>query len=133
MMSIFSEEEVLKVLNIYNPWWKIGELPKDYIQKMKRLAFYDVKDILMKSDIRRFVVLSGARRVGKTTILYQLIDELLNHGVNEKNIVYMSLDNPILKFGSLDKILEIYVQNISPKEEIYIFLDEIENSKQWHR
>ena len=77
MMSIFSEEEVLKVLNIYNPWWKIGELPKDYIQKMKRLAFYDVKDILMKSDIRRFVVLSGARRVGKTTILYQLIDELL--------------------------------------------------------
>ena len=35
MMSIFSEEEVLKVLNIYNPWWKIGELPKDYIQKMK--------------------------------------------------------------------------------------------------
>lgn len=132
MMSIFSEEEVLKVLNIYNPWWKIGELPKDYIQKMKRLAFYDVKDILMKSDIRRFVVLSGARRVGKTTILYQLIDELLNHGVNEKNIVYMSLDNPILKFGSLDKILEIYVQNISPKGEIYIFLDEIQYSTEWN-
>ena len=86
----------------------------------------------MKSDIRRFVVLSGARRVGKTTILYQLIDELLNHGVNEKNIVYMSLDNPILKFGSLDKILEIYVQNISPKGEIYIFLDEIQYSTEWN-
>lgn len=44
----------------------------------------------------------------------------------------MSLDNPILKFGSLDKILEIYVQNISPKGEIYIFLDEIQYSTEWN-
>ncbi|WP_416366657.1 AAA family ATPase [Muricomes intestini] len=27
--------------------------------------------------LRRFVVLSGARRVGKTTIMYQLIDNLI--------------------------------------------------------
>lgn len=131
-MNIFSQDEVLKILDAYNPWWKTGMVSRDDLQDMKRLAFYSAKEILIDNEIRRFVVLSGARRVGKTTILYQLINELLNKKINKENIIYISLDNPVLKFGNLKEILDIYIQSLMPKGKIYIFLDEIQYSEDWN-
>lgn len=131
-MAIFSQEQVQKVLNAYNPWWNLGKIPNNYVEDIKRIGYYEAKKVLDSKDIKRFVILSGARRVGKTTIIYQLINDLLEKGVNEKNILYVSLDNPILKFGTLDKIMETYIENISPKGEIYVFFDEIQYSKDWN-
>jgi len=131
-MAIFNEEQVLKILNAYNPWWKSTQIPSDYLKEIKRTAYYETEKILTNKSIRRFVVLSGARRVGKTTILYQLIQELLAKGINEKNIIYISLDNPILKFGTLDKIMDIYINNLAVQGQIYIFLDEIQYATDWN-
>ena len=131
-MAIFDEEQVLKILNAYNPWWKNSQIPSDYLREMKRTAYYDVEKIITNKSVRRFIILSGARRVGKTTILYQLIQKLIQQKVNEKNIIYISLDNPILKFGTLDKIMDIYINNIAPVGELYIFLDEIQYAKDWN-
>lgn len=131
-MAIFDEEQVLKILNAYNPWWKNAQIPKDYLKEMKRTAYYEAERILTNKSVRRFIVLSGARRVGKTTILYQLIQKLLEKGINEKNIIYLTLDNPILKFGTLDKIMEIYINNFAVDGQIYIFLDEIQYATDWN-
>ena len=119
-MAIFDEEQVVKILNTYNPWWKTAQIPSDYLKEMKRTAYYETEKIMENKTIRRFVILSGARRVGKTTILYQIIQKLLEKGINEKNILYVSLDNPILKFGTLDKIMDIYINNVASSGEIYI-------------
>lgn len=131
-MAIFDEEQVLKILNTYNPWWKTAQIPSDYLKEMKRTAYYETEKIMENKTIRRFVILSGARRVGKTTILYQIIQKLLEKGINEKNILYVSLDNPILKFGTLDKIMDIYINNVASSGEIYIFMDEIQYAKDWN-
>ena len=48
-------------------------------------------------------VLSGARRVGKTTIMYQMIDNLIDEGISPKNILYVSFDNPIVKLVEAEK------------------------------
>lgn len=69
---------------------------KESAKPQKKLAFYEAMQMLRHESIRRFVVLSGVRIVGKTTILYQLIDDLTEKGVNPKNILYVSFDNPIL-------------------------------------
>lgn len=131
-MAIFDEEQVLKILNAYNPWWKNAQIPSEYLKDMKRTAYYEAKKIIENDSVRRFIVLSGARRVGKTTILYQLIQKLLEKGINEKNILYLTLDNPILKFGTLDKIMDIYINNIALDGQIYIFLDEIQYATDWN-
>ena len=131
-MAIFSEEQVLKVMYSYNPWWKIGQIPQSMVKSIKRIAYYKAMQTFQEKTLKRYIVLSGARRVGKTTILYQMIEELLKNGVSEKNILYLSLDNPILKFGTLDKILEIYQNMILPEGQIYIFLDEIQYSQDWN-
>lgn len=131
-MAIFNEEQVLKILNAYNPWWKNAQIPSEYKKEIKRTAYYETKRIITNKSIRRFIVLSGARRVGKTTILYQLIQDLLEKGVNEKNIIYLTLDNPILKFGTLDKIMDIYINNFAGDGQKYIFLDEIQYATDWN-
>ena len=131
-MNIFPEEEILKFFDTYNPWWKTGMVKKSDLQNIKRISFYKAKETFLDSDIRRFVLLSGARRVGKTTIIYQLINELLNKGVNEKNIFYVSLDNPIVGSKDLNKLIELYINNIMPKGKLYIFLDEVQYAKEWN-
>ncbi len=46
-------------------------------------------------DIRRTVILTGTRRVRKTTIAYQMIDTLIKSGISPAQIVFVSLDYPM--------------------------------------
>ena len=64
-MSIINKNDILKVLISYNPWWKTNEVPTDTIKDMKRTAFYEAKKAFNNKEIRRYVLLTGARRVGK--------------------------------------------------------------------
>ena len=43
-MSIIKEEDILKVLISYNPWWKNFEVPKEEVKEMKRKAFFVLKE-----------------------------------------------------------------------------------------
>ena len=67
-MAIISKEGLLKVLVSYNPWWKTGVVNPKLSKTYKRFAFYEAMKRLNQTDIRRTVVLTGTRRVGKTTI-----------------------------------------------------------------
>ena len=133
-MSFVNNENILKVLNSYNLWWKTGSVPQGYSKPMKRFAYYESEKAFKHKLLRRFVILSGTRRVGKTTIMYQQIETLLNEQVNPKNILYVSFDNPLLKFCTLNDIIDNYTSNILYDEEqaIYLFLDEIQYAQDWN-
>ena len=88
---------------------------------------------LEQTDIRRTVVLTGTRRVGKTTIQYQMIDALLKKGVNPHQIVFISLDHPMLKLSAFKDILECYHENIYPNQDVYYFFDQIQYAAAWDR
>ena len=70
-MAIVSDEQVIKVLRQYNPWWRNPLAIKEENKPQKRLAYYEALRMISHKTIRRFAVLSGARRVGKTTIMYR--------------------------------------------------------------
>ena len=86
-MAIVSAEQVIKVLRQYNPWWRNPLAIKEENKPQKRLAYYEALRMISHKTIRRFAVLSGARRVGKTTIMYQMMNSLIDEGVNPKNSV----------------------------------------------
>lgn len=130
-MAIVSEDKITKVLWQYNPWWRMPVAGKTSAKPRKRLAFYETMQMLLHESIRRFVVLSGVRRVGKTTILYQLIDDLIERGVNPHNILYVSFDNPILKLISVETALSVYESLYPIEGERYLFLDEIQYTDDW--
>lgn len=130
-MTIVSDEQVIKVLQQYNPWWRKDSAIKEESKPQKRLAYYEALKILKHNSIRRFVLLSGVRRVGKTTILYQVMEHLIDEGINAKNILYVSFDNPILKLVSVEKVLDIY-ETLYPLEGTrYVFLDEVQYTDNW--
>ena len=132
-MAIISKEGILKVLTSYNPWWKTGTVNPKLSKTYKRFAFYEAMKKLTRQDIRRTVVLTGTRRVGKTTIQYQMIEELLNQGIAPQKIVFISMDHPMLKLSGFNDILECYHENIYPDQDVYYFFDEVQYAQDWDK
>ena len=132
-MAIISKEGLLKVLVSYNPWWKTGVVNPKLSKAYKRFAFYEAMKRLNQTDIRRTVVLTGTRRVGKTTIQYQMIEALLQNGVPPQKIVFISMDHPMLKLSAMNEILECYHENIYPEQDVYYFFDEIQYAQDWDK
>ena len=132
-MSITSKESILKVLTAFNPWWKTGAVNPKMAQPYKRFAFHEAMKRLDQMDIRRTVVLTGTRRVGKTTIQYQMIDTLLNRGVSPQKIVFISMDHPMLKLSGVNDVLECYHENIYAEQDVYYFFDEIQYAQDWDK
>jgi predicted AAA+ superfamily ATPase len=132
-MSITTKEGILKVLSSFNPWWKSGAVHPSFTKSYRRFAYYEALKRLDNTDIRRTVVLTGARRVGKTTIQYQMIDALLKRGVPPQKIVFFSMDHPMLKLSNLSDILECYHENVYANQDVYYFFDEIQYAADWDK
>lgn len=130
-MSIVNKDQILKVLTAFNPWWTSGAVYPEFIKDYRRFAYYEAMKRLRQIDIRRTVVLTGTRRVGKTTIEYQMIDTLLKEGIQPTQIVFISLDHPMLKLSGMNDILECYHENIWPGNDCYYFFDEIQYAANW--
>lgn len=117
-----------EALRLLNGWWIEGKVKKDLVKKYRRAGFREAYGKLLK--YREAVILSGLRRVGKTTIMYQMIDELLN-SAGRTGIVYFTFD-----YGAseLTEILDSYGRITGAdwkKERVYLFLDEIQKSGDW--
>lgn len=133
--NIPDEVELLRVLNVQNPWWSGRPVPPSRVQLFKRRDFYKVRERLSDEKI---VAITGARRVGKTTLMYQLIEDLLTK-VSPKRILYLSLDDPYLGASSetLMRILDMYGSDVLSeplnelKEQVYIFFDEVQYIGNW--
>jgi len=127
-VGITSTMEVENALFFYNPWW-VKKIPPYLVKEYKRDAFYKIEKYL---DINRIIVIKGPRRVGKTTVIYQMIDELLKK-VDSNQILYVPFDDPNLR--DFDKILDFYQSKILKagldKKQTYLFLDEIQYLKNW--
>jgi predicted AAA+ superfamily ATPase len=120
-------EEIKEILELLNPWWKGNRISDGLARPYKRKAFSGVLKLL---GYRQIVVLSGLRRVGKTTLLYQVIEHLLKK-TNPRHILYFNFDK---KVGGLIKILDSYgeLTNIDwRKERVFVFFDEIAKLDEW--
>lgn len=132
-MAIVDRNSILRVLTAYNPWWKTGILNPIFSKTYKRFAYYEAMRRLENTTLRRSVVLTGARRVGKTTIQYQMIESLLKKGVPPQKILFVSMDHPMLKLAQFQDVLDIYHENICATQDVYYFFDEIQYAQDWDR
>ena len=102
------------------------------VPKFRRIAFQVCSDFLAQTSLKRAIHLSGPRRVGKTTILLQVAEALLNGGADPKSICYISLDHPLLKILTLPKILRLYHESAYPQgKPTVLLLDEVQYSSNW--
>jgi len=125
-----SKAELISVLAQFNPWWRgdaISDLPT-----WRRAAFRELQTWMTSPPAPRAVLLSGARQIGKTTLMLQAADVLLREGVPPANILYATFDHPILKLAGIDAVLEAWRER-EPKAEglEYLFLDEAQFIRDW--
>lgn len=132
-MSVATKEQILKVLKAYNPWWGTGVVNPGFTKTYRRFAYYEAMKRLEQKDLRRTIVLTGTRRVGKTTIQYQMIDRLLKKGVPPQKILFVSMDHPMLKLSGLNDLLECYHSNVYAEQDCYYFFDEIQYASDWDK
>ncbi|WP_428564636.1 MAG: ATP-binding protein [Solidesulfovibrio sp. DCME] len=124
------KEELIGVLSQFNPWWR-GEAIAD-LPRWRRAAFRDLYEWITIPPAPRALMLSGARQVGKTTLLQQAIEKLLTEGVSPANILYATFDHPFLKLAGVDAVINAWRER-EPKigGMEYIFLDEVQFIKDW--
>lgn len=131
MSSIYTTENVLKILLYYNEWWQSDSVNENFNKKKKRFPFYEAEKAFLHDTIRRSILLSGARRTGKTTIMYQMIAKLIESGVSSKNILFISFEHPIFKLCKIDQVVDVYKSNICSDQNVYFFFDEIQYADDW--
>ena len=125
-------KEVLKQLENINYWhnkpeFNLGFIRKDYLRTITKL-----------SNNKLIKVLVGQRRSGKSYIIRQSINNLIsNKKVNPKNIFYLNKEmfefKNIVKAEDLSELIDKYKKLIKPKGKIYIFIDEVQNIKNWEQ
>jgi len=111
----------ITTFNLSNPWrtgknWDVPGIQRDVTRKL--MNWLDEPEIL---------ILSGARQVGKTSILYQLIDWLMRSGhVGPDGIYYFNLD-----LGGISEFLEdqgsfLRFLGAEKGRNIFVFIDEVQ-------
>ena len=127
---IGTHADMLAVLTRFNPWWAGAPVP--LVPPWKRAAFGPLQRWAAEPPAGRALLLSGARQVGKTTLLLQLVQSLLAQGVPANNILYATFDHPLLKLSSIDQVLAAWREftPASPGPE-YVVLDEIQAKPDW--
>ena len=118
----------VKKLEEFNHWWVEKKVDSDLALEFKRDVYSEMEDGLGS----RFVIsISGLRRVGKTTLIYQLIESLLDKGVPFENVFFFSFDEVDVGFSEvIESYLEFQEKDFR-KEKVYIFLDEIQKCNNW--
>lgn len=116
-----------QILYRYNPWWEEEYMPASFLER--KHVFGNLKNTL---ETRQVVILTGLRRVGKTTLMKQLINHLIGEqGIDPKLVFYVSLDDYLLTGSTIIEIIEEYrkINRVSFSEKVYLFLDEVTYQK----
>jgi predicted AAA+ superfamily ATPase len=133
-MLEIAKKDILSRLEFDNPWWEQGKKGKiAYENTPRRKYFEPFYQKILDVSVRRAIVLMGPRRVGKTVMVYHSVRELLNSGINEKSILYLSLETPIYTGLPLEKILSYFQELFNHKRDsqLFVFFDEIQYFRNW--
>lgn len=118
-----------------NPWWQGGKHPEE-AGLPRRACFADFHAGLDRPFVQ---VLLGLRRVGKSTVLRQLIADLLAKGADPRHILYFSFDRYAVEKtpAALETVLKLYFERSLQSKihgidsRCYLFIDEIQYVDYW--
>ena len=111
---------------------------KLYIKTFHSKNFqYKRRDIDIPFRTEKIITLIGSRRVGKSHLCYQIVDDLVSKGVDKKEILYFNFEDERFEFSSktLNTILEAYGE-LYPELDFfkcYFIFDEIQEVENWEK
>ena len=96
---------------------------KQYMQQLHNLK-----------DQNIIKVITGVRRCGKSTLLMMFADELMENGIQKEQIQFYNFEDlDTLAIGDIYQIHTLIKQRLVEDKPNYIFLDEVQNVKEFQR
>lgn len=126
-----STEDIQDVLTAQNPWLLTGQVPAPFAPPTERALAKSLWARSTTDDPRRFHLVLGPRRVGKTTVMYQTVRRLLDSGVDKRRIWWIRLDHPLLLQFDLNQLVQLPVSDGRIEKPVYVFLDELVYARDW--
>ncbi len=113
-------EELAKILTEWQETWT------------PELVRRDFDTSLIPWELNKVVTFAGCRRVGKTYLMFQLINEL-SEKVERESIFYINFEDERLdkSIDTLTELIPTIEEIYGRKKELYLFLDEIQNIENW--
>ncbi len=107
-----------ELLRLANEWWLTNKISEEKAKLYHRRSFKELKELI---NYKQIIILTGLRRVGKSTLMFQLIKEFLKKA-DKKNILYFNFDEkkiePMDVLKEYGKITGVEWKN----EKCFIFL-----------
>lgn len=128
-----TSSDLQRVFAEQNPWHVSGEVPIHLARQRERALGASLWSGLVADEPRRYHVVLGPRRVGKTTALYQTVRHLLHKGVPAGRLWWLRLDHPVLMRVALgDLVREVCRRSKATSEQpVFLMLDELIYSEEW--
>jgi predicted AAA+ superfamily ATPase len=134
MLKNVGISEVLDRIRFENLWWTAETVDQHFREMPHREYFGQFLSLCTDLSVQRAIVLMGPRRVGKTVMLYHLVQELLNQGINSQRILFITVENPIYNNLRLETLFQYGREALGIREELkgwYVIFDEIQYLKDW--
>ena len=100
---------------------------------IKRGTYVDKLKDYVNSDFVKVYI--GIRRSGKTSLMYNIIDEIKLMGVKDENIIFISFESrEYAHIDSCEQLDEVvYSKTENHEGKVYLFFDEIQQVKGWEK
>jgi len=127
------DQNLLNDMVLFNPWWSAPvsalRLQENAVQ---RELFQKLESSLNEKRVSAVI---GPRRTGKTTLIKQMIQQLLED-MEPDRIIYFSMDGVKKEERIIRRIFDLYFRSILKKvphecEKVYFFLDEVQKIRDW--
>ena len=128
---------VLEYLADTNPWWVAGNGIDAEKRCWPRRSYFNAFMRLVSAiEVRRAVVVIGPRRVGKSVMLEQAVQQLMDQGVAGARIMVAQMDVPSFFGQTLDSLVRLFADTHRHATDdagnpLYIFFDEIQYLRDW--
>lgn len=120
------ETNIKKLIISYNPWWE-NNFSLNY--KEREIYNADIKKFINTPQI---IALTGIRRVGKTTIIYKIINDYITQKIDPKSIFYFSFDSTKnIDLMELIDEYELITKKSIKKDKLIFCFDEIQKVEDW--
>jgi hypothetical protein len=125
-------KRTFEALEKINYWGNKSDITLGFIRE------HYLNEISKASENKLIKVIVGQRRSGKSYIIRQYIQHLISDKkVNPVNIFYLNKElydfEGIKNASDLDKLINYYKQQLKLKGKVYVFIDEIQNIKDWEK
>jgi predicted AAA+ superfamily ATPase len=126
-------QDYYRIFAEQNPWHESSKVPEAWAKPVERPLSKFLWRRLSVNDPRRFQIILGPRRVGKTTTMYQTVKRLLSSEIRADRLWWLRLDHPLLMQVGLDVLVKsvLSLSRASENEPAFLFLDELTYAREW--